>query len=413
MEATTLSWSPQQTAALDAVRVWLENRACGRDKRQCFYLAGYAGSGKTTLAREFAKALPGQVEFAAFTGKAANVLRTKGCDRARTIHSLIYIPVSKSRAHAEELRNLIEEARAEGNRAAVDRLEVDLAEAMEQLRRPSWCVNPDSDLNAADLLIVDEVSMVDERMGEDLCSFGIPILVLGDPAQLPPVAASQGYFTRNEPDFMLTEVHRQAQGSPVLKLATIIRKGGTLDLGTYGSSAVVERKTIKVGEAIENFDQIICGRNATRHAINKAVREFCGQQGKLPMVGEKLICLRNDRDSELLNGSFWEVLSVLEEDDGDTLRLVINSLDEGGAGNRFVTAWRHHFEGRTDQLSPWRIRDHMEFDFGYAITCHKAQGSQWPRVLVYDESAIARADRSKWLYTALTRASDSVTVVQQ
>lgn len=413
MEATSLSWSAQQTAALDAVRVWLENRACGKDQRQCFYLAGYAGSGKTTLAREFAKALPGQVEFAAFTGKAANVLRMKGCGTARTIHSLIYIPVGKSRAHAEELQELLFEAKAAEDPAMAERLRVKLEEAKEQLRRPSWCINLDSDLKQADLLIVDEVSMVDQRMGEDLCSFRKPILVLGDPAQLPPVAQSQGYFTRNEPDFMLTEVHRQAQDSPVLRLATMVRRGEGLDLGDYGSSRVVAPKTLKVADVVENFDQIICGRNSTRHALNKAVREFMGQQGKLPQIGDKLICLRNDKNSDMLNGSFWEVIAEPAlEDDGDTMRLVLRSLDEGGPGNAFVTAWRHHFEGRPEQLSPWRVRDHLEFDFGYAITCHKAQGSQWPRVLVKDESSIARADRNKWLYTALTRASESVTIVQ-
>ena len=79
--------SPQQDEALKAVARWLK-----AGKPQIFRLFGYAGTGKTTLARYFAEHVDGQVQFAAFTGKAAQVLRSKGAVNARTIHSLIYRP---------------------------------------------------------------------------------------------------------------------------------------------------------------------------------------------------------------------------------------------------------------------------------------------------------------------------------
>jgi len=410
MEANILTWSKQQQQALDAVRDWLGGRDQGTDPRQCFYLAGYAGSGKTTLAREFAIGTGLQVAFGAFTGKAALVLQKKGCPDARTIHSLIYVPVTKSKANLlglqDEFALLAED---DPLRADIKR---EIEDEQKRLKAPSFALNEQgSILHDVDLVVIDEVSMLDDRMGEDLLKFNKPILVLGDPAQLPPVGKGTGYFTNREPDFMLTDVHRQAANSPVLKMATTVRSGGDLEQGVYGTSCVLPRKGISIEEAVRDFDQIICGKNETRKAINKQVREHLGFRGLLPQVGDKLICLRNDKDSALLNGSFWAVLAPpIEEQDGDTLRLALRDPDDEEAPAKVVMAHRHHFEGR--ELSWYKARDAQEFDYGYAITCHKSQGSQWNRVLVYDQSACFRQDRRKWLYTAITRAAESVTIVQ-
>jgi exodeoxyribonuclease-5 len=402
---TEIKWAPQQVMAMEAVEQWLEGRIHLTDKRQCFYLAGYAGSGKTTLAREFANSgAGGLVEFAAFTGKAAHVLRKAGCENARTIHSLIYQPSPKSK---QALLDMEEELGAlEPNDPGRHQLIQAIEDEKVKLKRPAFRLNPDSEIKDADLVVIDEVSMVDQQMGSDLCSFGKPILVLGDPAQLPPVAQSQGYFTRRDPDFMLTEVHRQAEGSPVLRLATLVRSGGDLQVGDYGSSRVLPPKGLTAEQAM-TFDQIICGKNETRKGINARIRKLLGRKGQLPEVGDRLICLRNDRETGLLNGSFWSVLDCVVVDE-DKVNLIIEDADEGGSP-LVVTAHRHHFEGR--ELPYWSAREAHEFDYGYAITCHKAQGSQWGNVLVYDQSWIAREHRRKWLYTALTRASESVTVV--
>ena len=197
-----MSWSPQQEGALKAVADWMK-----RGEPQIFRLFGYAGAGKTTLARQLAEDAEGEVAFAAFTGKAALVLRSKGCKGARTIHSLIYRPRD---AETEE---------------------------------PTFVLNEDSAAAKASLVIIDECSMVDEALGRDLLSFGKPVLVLGDPAQLPPVRGG-GFFTETEPDVMLTEVHRQAADNPIIRMSMTVREGGRLDPGAYGESRVITRAEI-------------------------------------------------------------------------------------------------------------------------------------------------------------------------
>src|SRR5688572_1511980 len=191
-EGRPVDLSPQQDAALLAVSRWLKT---GRP--QVFRLFGYAGTGKTTLARRIADDAGGEVLFAAFTGKAAQVMRNKGCRNARTIHSLIYRPRGeKPEKETGELQ-------------------------------PAFALNRTSEVRKAKLVIIDECSMVDEKLGRDLLSFGTPILVLGDPGQLPPVKAGEGgggYFTEAEPDVMLTEIHRQARENPIIALAQTVRE---------------------------------------------------------------------------------------------------------------------------------------------------------------------------------------------
>jgi exodeoxyribonuclease-5 len=387
--------SPQQQGAVDGVRAWL---AAGT--QQVYRLFGYAGTGKTTLAIHLAELMGlERVLFAAFTGKAALVMQKKGCLGARTIHSLAYTPQSKSAARIRELEAQIASA-DDPDRAR------DLREALRRERiahnRPAFSLNPCSDIKGADLLIIDEVSMVGERMGIDLLSFGTPILVLGDPAQLPPVGDGD-YFTGRKPDTMLTEIHRQAQGSPVVALATSVRNGDTLALGEYGQSQVVQRGSLRTSD-LAAHDQVICGRNATRRRINRMFRTLHKETEALPQPGERLVCLRNNHDLGLLNGGQWTVEESCPKGSGIVgLRL----RDE----DRIVICDAHteHFLGQEIPIGMSRAE---HFDFGYALTCHKAQGSQWDSVVVVDESDCFRAHSRRWLYTAITRAADRVTVIQ-
>jgi exodeoxyribonuclease-5 len=120
------------------------------------------------------------------------------------------------------------------------------------------------------------------------------------------------------------------------------------------------------------------------------------------------VCLRNDHNASLLNGSQWDTLECSPVDE-DTMWLTVQD-SENEANVTTVLAHRHVFEDR--ELSPWEVKEAQQFDFAYALTVHKAQGSQWPNVMIIDESGCFRQDSRKWLYTALTRASESVTVVQ-
>ncbi|MEW6435645.1 MAG: ATP-dependent RecD-like DNA helicase [Pseudomonadota bacterium] len=361
-----MDWSPQQDAALKAVSFWLK-----RGKPQVFRLFGYAGSGKTTLARAIADDLDGEVMFGAFTGKAALVMRSKGCRDARTIHSMIY------RARDTDTEE------------------------------PSFVLNEDGPASKAELIIIDECSMVDEALGRDLLSFSKPVLVLGDPAQLPPIKGG-GFFTEDAPDAMLTEVHRQAADNPIIRLSMLIRDGGRLTPGHYGASRIVSRDLIDA-EQVQAADQVLVGLNRTRRAYNRRMRELLGRAGTLPEPGDKLVCLKNDRKKGLLNGSLWNVqtagtvrrkkirMTVIPEEDSAHKPLRIGVLPE------FFTS---------EEEIPYSLRrESDEFDYGYALTVHKAQGSQWDKVVLFDESGAFREHRDRWLYTGVTRAAESLTIV--
>jgi exodeoxyribonuclease-5 len=361
-------WSAEQSAALDRVGQWLRT-----GEPQVFRLFGYAGVGKTTLARHVAEAAQGDTAFAAFTGKAALVMRSKGCAGATTIHALIY------RA-------------SEGEEGA-----------------PTFTLNHDGPASRAGLIVIDECSMIDAELGLDLLSFGKPILVLGDPAQLPPVKGG-GFFTEAEPDVMLTEIHRQAEHDPIIRLSQIVRTGGEIAYGDYGESRVVRRDEIDAADVLA-ADQVLVGINRTRRLYNQRIRELLGLSETLPVAGDKLVCLRNDRVKGLINGGLWrvEALGAMRK---DFVRMTVRAEDEMGRAHTKVAVLKQFFEGAEADL-PYPVRrESDEFDYGYALTVHKAQGSQWDRVMLFDESRAFRENRARWLYTGLTRAARKLTLVR-
>jgi exodeoxyribonuclease-5 len=361
-------WSPEQAAALDSVGRWLK-----AGDRPVFRLFGYAGVGKTTLARHVAEHADGKALFAAFTGKAALVMRSRGCAGAATIHSLIY--------NASEGKD----------------------------GQPSFTLNKDGPASRAGLIVIDECSMVDEELGRDLLSFGKPILVLGDPAQLPPVKGA-GFFTESEPDVMLTEIHRQARDNPIIRLSQTIREGGEAAYGEYGETRVLRRDEIDA-EKVVAADQILVGLNKTRRAYNFRIRQLQGRDGLFPTADEKLVCLRNNHEKGLLNGGLWRVVEVVGMAN-DFAKLVLRPEEDLGRQPTDVAVHRAFFEGLEADL-PYPIRRTSdEFDFGYALTVHKAQGSQWDDVVLFDESRAFREHRARWLYTGVTRAAKRLTLVR-
>ena len=361
-------WSSEQAEALDSVGKWLR-----AGEPQVFRLFGYAGVGKTTLARHVAEDAKGDAVFAAFTGKAALVMRSKGCAGASTIHALIY------RA-------------SEGAEGA-----------------PTFTLNHDGPASRAGLIVIDECSMVDAELGRDLLSFGKPILVLGDPAQLPPVKGG-GFFTEAEPDVMLTQIHRQAEDNPIIRLSQMVRDGGEISYGAYGESRVIRREEIEAPMVL-SADQVLVGLNRTRRLYNQRIRTLGGLVEPLPVAGDKLVCLRNDRSKGLINGGLWRVeeLGGLRK---DFVRMIVRSEDEPGRANAKVNVLKAFFEGSDADL-PYPVRrESDEFDYGYALTVHKAQGSQWDSVMLFDESRAFREHQSRWLYTGVTRAAHRLTIVR-
>ena len=376
--SATPCWSSQQADALVAVATWQKRR-----DRPFFYLAGYAGTGKTTLASEIARCTKGKVLFGAFTGNSAAVMREKGCANAATIDSLIY------------------RAQTEISCAADPPCEKPPCNEHCRYRRERFIgrtLSAESAVAGADLVIIDEVSMVGERMGHDLLSFGTPILVIGDVAQLPAIGDA-GFFTERKPDFQLTEIHRQAFDSPIIELANCARQGIQLRRSSYGDSAVVDNfSSVEMSE----FDQIICGTHRNRHRLNNHIRRARGFGAPTPEVGEKVLCLKNNHSKNLRNGTLWTVIESAPRGDGFVAMAVEN--DDGEVVE--VIAPEDGFNSNSNGAE----LPGQPFAFGYAITCHKAQGSQWHSVLIFDESAVFRQHRYRWLYTAITRAEKRVVV---
>jgi exodeoxyribonuclease-5 len=369
-------FTPQQDEALKAVARWL-NAGPGRGGTpQVFRLFGYAGTGKTTLAKYIAEHCDGEVKFAAFTGKAASVMRGKGCKGASTIHGLIY----RARESGEEV--------------------------------PSFDLWEEAPASKAELIVIDECSMVDAELGRDLLSFGVPVLVLGDPAQLPPVNGG-GFFTEAEPDAMLTEVHRQAQDDPIVRLSMAVRAGDELEPGRYGETEVIHKADLDPQRVLD-ADQVLVGRNATRRAYNARMRERRGFADAMPAAGDKLVCLRNNRRKGLFNGGLWTVKERGQRRGGAKTGIMTMWLlpdDETATRGVKVSVRPECFAGGIDKVEWEKRKPYDEFDYGYVLTVHKAQGSQWDDVVLFDESFAFAEARGRWLYTGITRAAKRLTVV--
>ena len=366
------TFTPHQDAALKAVADWLKAKPGKNGTPPVFRLFGYAGTGKTTLARHIAEGVEGGVKFAAFTGKAALVMRNKGCDNASTIHSLIY------------------RARESG------------------VEQPSFELWDDAPASKAKLIVIDECSMVDAELGRDLMSFECPLLVLGDPAQLPPIQGG-GFFTDCEPDVMLTEVHRQAQDDPIIRMSMDVREGRDLDIGRYGESQVVSRAELDPDRVMQ-ADQVLVGRNNTRRAYNMRVRQK--QNIEDPLAGRRRqagLSAQQPQEGPVqrraVAGEVARGVEIQHHHHAAVARRGFRPQGDKGLGARRLL-WRRHRHHPWEQRKPYD-----EFDYGYVLTVHKSQGSQWDDVVLFDESFAFQESRARWLYTGITRAAKRLSIV--
>lgn len=452
---TDLTPSDTQAKAIAAVKDWFIHRT---GEQQVCRLFGYAGTGKSTVVkfaldelgltphdggRGGGSCTPGVVT-ATFTGKAALVLRRKGTP-ARTIHSLIYSVIEATEDEVEAAQAKIQDAEQTARHlSGFDRTTAEAAiEAMRQavadMKKPRFALNPDSDAAHARLIVLDEVSMVGEEMARDLMSFGKPILVLGDPGQLPPIKG-EGAFTKDAPDVMLTEIHRQAGESAIIRLATMARQGEPIGFGQYDHFVWKMRKQdVTPGQCLRG-GQVICGMNATRLQLNNALRRAAGFGGTYLPTGatEKIICLKNQNDLGLINGMFVTLENVVDEgslyfsaivtdEDGNHIgspaspAIPINRAQSAPTSNDTrgrLRIYKGHFEDhvafdKSRHDRDWKEKRHLvEATFGWAITCHKAQGSQWENVIVWDDGlGRTEQDRRRWLYTAITRAERGLVIL--
>lgn len=394
IEAPMISLSPGQKKVLNEVMVW-----CKKDKSQSqlyITIGGYAGTGKTTLIavlrKRIAKLRKGmKVGFVSYTGKAARVLRNKlkeakvllSDDTVGTIHSLIYSPVVNEK----------EEIIGWKQKEKIDR----------------------------DLIIIDEASMVDEIIWLHLLSYNVPIIVVGDHGQLPPISGS--FHLIVDPQLELVEIHRQAKENPIIALSIQARQNGYIRPGIYGNYV---RKFSKedsdvqetVSDLLSNYSPdtlILCGYNRTRKKLNLHIRNTLGFTSPLPQVGDRVICLRNNHEKHIFNGMTGTILKITDEST-QWYKTQIQMDGEDGiykgliSKDQFMSDSALNF---TDKRS--RIIAGDLFDFGYALTVHKAQGSQAKRVILFEERFSKMDDEAwrRWLYTAVTRAEEELYIIPQ
>lgn len=421
---------PEQQAAKDKFLEWYGDPSPPQDhdnpfeprrfldiecekKPGIFRIFGFAGTGKTTITKSIIKEVKGLVLSGAFTGKAALVMRRHGMSNARTIHSMVYKPITPNKIEADKLRREVDKAQIDGmEKVELKKLYADLAEAESM----HFVLNEeDSPLLDAGLLVVDEVSMVNQPMADDIASFGVPLLVLGDPGQLPPIEGT-GALVQDKPDILLETIHRQARDNPVIALSMKARTGQAIPYGSYGASRKITEKQVTAAELID-ADQVLTGKNVTRRKLNRYIRSGVDRSGgdPYPTKDDKLICLRNNREKGIFNGLLCTVLERRKEFD-TSIEYRLKTEDDKEI---IVRILRAHFDeyttpGTIKSLRWWDFQDAEEFDYGYAITVHKSQGSQWDNVLLWDDKFFNwdEMQRRKWLYTAITRAAETITIVQ-
>jgi exodeoxyribonuclease V len=385
-----ISLSTDQQKALDNIMSWYftENRS------KFITLGGYAGTGKTTLISVFRKNLHKQnkklkIAFVSFTGKAARVLRNKltetkslyDQDFCGTIHSFIYSPIVNDR---EEIIG--------------------------------WQMREEIE---ADLIIVDEASMVDEKIWTDLLSYNIPIVAVGDHGQLPPISGN--FNLMGKPNLKLEEIHRQAKGNPIIQLSILARSQGTISVGKFGiniekfDKQEIENQE-RVGELLQSYNEdtlILCGFNYTRIKLNGFVRSALEFESIEPHIGDRVICLRNNHKKKIYNGMLGTIDRIESEDEHwYSAQLLLDDDEQHFQG----LIYKKQFNSPTGiNFTEMRGKALMGdlFDFGYALTVHKAQGSQAKRVILFEERSQHMDDEmwSRWLYTGITRAEEELFII--
>lgn len=420
MQIEQFQLSEQQEQAAQEFDWWYVNfDEEGTNRERYFVLDGYAGTGKSTCVGEIIRRLKLRAAYMAYTGKAALVLSKNSRVHAKTIHSTIYKPVITSE---EEFKRLYEAAeKAEGTE------QQEIKNKIKQLMKPTFTLNDEAfGENRPDVIVLDECSMVDDTLLTDILSFKIPVIALGDPGQLPPIDGTGALF-KTAANSRLTEIRRQALDNPIIAWSMKAREMTTIPFSD--PDTVMEDRAAKVvpaiaGRPLEEYlaahDVCICWKNVTRQAINIRYRKMNGlyyKDGLFPVEGDRLIITKNDRNLGIFNGQFCDVQQVIAQHDSFIELMVLPEDAKKPIKIEVLNACFEQYRNPKafEGLRPWDYAGKQQADFGYALTCHKAQGSQWDKVLVLDHNVLGwqkvREDRAKWLYTAITRAVEKVTIL--
>jgi exodeoxyribonuclease-5 len=367
-------------------------------------ISGYAGSGKSTLVRFIIDALDVKEEdvcYCAFTGKATEVLRKKGNKNVKTLHKLLYKSVPKPDGGF--------------------------------IRKPVPSIE-------YKIIVVDEVSMAPKTMMDLLFKYDVYVICLGDPFQLPPVSDGEDNQLLSSPHVFLDEIMRQAQESEIIRLSMKIRNQEPIEYFCGKEARIIPYSEANTG-LLQWGDQILTATNAKRQAVNNQMRALEGRDGA-PTDGDKVICLRNywddfsENENALINGTIgilsntyktWRDIPRFIKGAPHSLDVLAGDLILPGEDdvyknlemdyNMFLTGkkcvdWKLSYRLSKLKYKYGEIVP-KEFDFAYAVTYWKSQGSEWDKVVVLEESfPFDRETHAKALYTAVTRSSEKLVWVR-
>ena len=376
-------------------------------KERYTVISGYAGTGKSTLVKFIVAALPNidpdeDVIYTSFTGKATQVLQKKGNRNVSTLHKLLFESIPKPDGTF--------------------------------FRKPV-------DFIPYKIVIVDECSMVPKDLLQRLIRYNVHIICLGDPGQLPPINKNEDNHLLDHPHIFLDEIMRQEENSEIINLTMDIRAGKSLTRYQGKEVQILNKEELTTGMLLW-ADQIICSTNATRVALNNQMRDLLGRSGG-PQDGDKVICLKNNWDiysvnnNPLVNGtigylkdSFSTYINLPRQitSDGQPKKLdiltanFISDTDEDygilNMDKQLILTGEPGLDWKTSYKMGrnWRFQDKIpdQFTYGYAITCHKSQGSEWDNVLVIEEGfPFDKEEHKQWLYTAATRAAKKLVIIKK
>ena len=384
---------------------------------------GYAGTGKSTLITKIISELRKEnknynFSFLSFTGKAANILKSKLIFESRinkngykqdvdfigTIHSFMY---KAKTTYDNELKKYV---------------------------ITGWKKKTKSEIGPYSLIIIDEASMLPNYILNDLKTYEIQILAVGDHGQLPPVTKDPDKTNIiQHPDIKLIKIHRQCENSPIIKLSQFVRDHGHIPNNTVFDKSVFKidwnhNKCQEIWNNELSFDKdmvCLCGFNYSRVVINEMIRNKFKFKENFPYSDERIICLKNDHKLGIMNGQmatlmwsigiskkFMKVTIDLDDDMVDGYVDCVSSLTT--YNQEYHDIYNIQYTKKDKRiLKEQGFKDVNYFDYGYCISIHKSQGGSWDMVVLFEQRGRNWSDEyyAKWLYTGITRAKNKLMII--
>lgn len=438
----------QQVEALSAMRAWVEYPT-----DLFFTLSGYAGTGKTTITKEFLRWYKTDKRYSwngiavsAPTHKAKKVIHRATGESASTIQKLL------------------------GLRPNTDLEDFDI-------NNPQFDPKASKEIAFIKLLIIDEASMLNENLFDMIVAeatrFKTKVLFMGDEAQLPPVKEYKSkIFTSVESRYELTKVERQSDSNPIMRFYDLIRSDlkARTDMFPHDTrtnpntgEGIIFHNSLPDFESVvlplfaspefrEDSDHIklITYTNDSVKAWNKKIRDHIHGSPTCPVIAGDIMFGYSTVNGELdeciiENSADYKVMSVSDDISSDRInvfRVELRSVDEKTTsfarivkdqglptfvkkfkeklaaakleppGRMRSIKWRSYFAFKeahlllNDIYEDGRLLVKKDLDYGYAITVHKSQGSTYRNIAV-SENNIDRnrndEERNKLKYVAFSR----------